>query len=156
MDRQLLVDAWAAGVVDSDGCITIKKRSGSGLDYYNLYVLVAQSGDSIPPLIERLHEVYGGSLDTPYNHKSGGRKPRWMWTVAAASAEDFLKRVKPYMVQKLDQAELALEYRRTAMGRGKRNLAAEFYGRMKATKNYTKKAEKWRTAEWVATRTGSK
>lgn len=156
MDRQLLLDAWAAGVVDSDGCITIKKRYGGGPSYYTLHVLVAQSGDTLPPMLKLLHTTYGGSIDTPYYHKEANRKPRWMWTAAAATAEALLTRISPFMVQKSDQAALALEYRRTAMGRGNNELAASFYAKMKATKHYTKKSEKWRTAKWVTSQTGLK
>lgn len=134
-----ITHAWAAGIVDADGCITIKRRKVKGDVYYSLFVIVAQSGDGVPPVIARLSEVYGGNVDRPYTAPKGlpNRRPRHQWYVSTARAEEFLRTIRPYLVGKADQADLALDYRDTAMGRGNRALAESFYERMRATKNYT-------------------
>lgn len=46
--------AWAAGIVDADGCITIKRRRQGEATYYALFVIVAQSGQTEPPTIAKL------------------------------------------------------------------------------------------------------
>ncbi len=57
------------------------------------------------------------------------------------NAEKALRRCQPYLVGKAGEAELALEYRRTALGRGKRAEQEDFYRRLQATKNYTRRSD---------------
>lgn len=132
------IDAWAAGVVDSDGCITIKKRCGrSGQEkrtYYSLFVVVSQSGKEIPPVIQKLKQEYGGLLEKPYKSKKKGRRPRHTWYLAHGNAEVFLKQILPHLVGKKDQAELALKFRDTALGRGRTHLQEDFYWKMREMK----------------------
>lgn len=130
-----LIDAWAAGVIDSDGCITIKTTKGSnGKTYYALHVIVAQSGISRPPVVEKLMEEYGGYYEKPYQPKMKGRRIRWGWCTAHGKAEIFLKRIQPFLVGKVDQTAAALEYRSKAMGRGKRALQEHYYWELRKLK----------------------
>lgn len=102
--------AWAAGVIDGEGSINITKRSGRA-GYY-LMVQVGQSGAACPLMLKRLEEIFGGSI-------SGGkeridtRKPTWKWCIAHTAADSMLKRIRPYVVQKRDQVDLALQFRST-------------------------------------------
>jgi hypothetical protein len=128
------VDAWAAGVIDSDGCITIKRRSRGA--YYALVVVVAQAGDDDPPVIRRLLETYGGSLE---HRDRAGRQRMWHWTIATKQAETTLRRVRPFLVGKADQADLALEYRATVGEPGRRQapgVAERYYWRLRAMHYY--------------------
>lgn len=141
-------DAWAAGVIDGDGCVTIKRRRKSRAEgfapssaYFALWVIVGQSGATMPDMLKRLRWLYGGQID-PLKQVPG-RQKKWHWYVASARAEVFLRHVAPYVVQKRDQVRIALEYRRRALGRGKFELALAYYKRLRATKHYVKTSAHW-------------
>ncbi len=122
-----LTDAWAAGVIDGEGCIHLSTGT-----YATLGVTVGQSGEEEPPMLTRLLEVYGGKL---YKRKySHGRRRVWAWGVYSGVAEDFLRRVTPHMVQKRVQAEVALEYRENAIGKDKRHLVSAYAERLRDLK----------------------
>lgn len=132
--------AWAAGIIDADGCITIKRRRQGGATYYALFVVIGQVGDGdTPPLVlAKLQDLYGGSIewaDRP------GRRRMWHLPVSTANAEAMLRRIRPYLVGKANQADIALEYRERALGRGKGAAAEEYYWRLRETKNYTEKEQ---------------
>lgn len=120
--------------MDSDGCITIKRRKQDDAVYYALFLVVAQVGDGNdpPPVIAQLKTLYGGSLQM--REGSGRRRRMWHWSVATNQAEITLRRLAPHLVGKADQAALALEYREKAMGRGKRALAESYYRRLQTVK----------------------
>lgn len=106
--------AWAAGIIDADGHITIaKKKSG----YYSLTVVAAQVGEELPPVIEKLHLLYGGNL---WQAKPSMRRQMWHWQVTSSAAERVLRSVLPYLVGKRRQADIGLRYRALVGAPGKR------------------------------------
>jgi hypothetical protein len=135
--------AWAAGVIDGEGCITVKKNG----PYYSMQVIVAQSGYEPSPMIEELTRLYGGNSRQA---KPKNRTPVWHWQVVGANAEKVLKHVSPYLIQKRDQAEVALRFRTTLGAPGvrvpdahKRNSELA-YRELRELKNYMKVHAKWR------------
>lgn len=133
--------AYAAGVVDSDGCITI----GRGGKYYVLEVVVCQAESKTKPMhppaiLLLMQELFGGKTYR-LNAQGPNRMPMWWWSVGWGRAEECLKQIRPYLVGKADQADVALEYRRKAVGYGKVALAAEYAARLRAFKNYTRKKD---------------
>lgn len=110
MDRSAsgepLVNAWAAGVIDSDGCISIKKNG----TYYYVSVVVAQSGDA-PPMIARLQAHFGGSVSERRTRSFLSTERCWSWQVVGLAAEHFLRSVTPFLLLKRKQAALAQEFR---------------------------------------------
>lgn len=137
--------AWAAGIVDADGCITIKKKKVDGKRYYALMVIVAQSGHTKPAVTEKLQRLFGGNLDDKgyIQPNKKNRLPRWTWQLATKQAEIFLTYILPYLVGKADQARVALEYRQKGMGRGKRAVAKRYYEKLRSMKNYNQEHPKW-------------
>jgi hypothetical protein len=104
--------AWAAGIVDGEGCISIK-RSARG--YYQVSVTVGQSGKRIPKMLTALKKAYGGSfcrsgqwtdLDRRRN-----RMPKRNWQVVGRDAHSMLLKIYPYLIQKQNQARIAVEFR---------------------------------------------
>ncbi len=138
-----LQHAYAAGVLDSDGCITIKKRrearqkKGSRKTYYALFLVVAQSGggDDAPAVIRFLHGRYGGSVQRRHDRRPD-RQPMWHWAVSTMAAEKALRAIYPFLIGKKDQARIALEYRERGMGRGKEKMAQMYYWELRETKTY--------------------
>ena len=133
--------AWAAGIIDADGSIYLRKRYGHPKVYYMLFVVVGQSGIEKPKVIQRLQDLFSGTLDSPQQDARIGRLPKWSWHLHAAFAEEFLRQILPYLVGKQDQAEVAIEYREKAVGRGKCHLAEGYYYKLKSFKNYTRRKD---------------
>ena len=123
-------DAWAAGMIDADGCITIKKSTRNANVNYVLCVILAQVGtDKRPaPGVLELCSLYGGSISGPTKRLRRSR-PMWHWLVASAQAEQVLNRLSKYLVVKRDQAEVGLEFRRLFKNiqRINRKKAEKFY-----------------------------
>jgi hypothetical protein len=137
-DKQKTFHAWAAGIVDGEGCIAIKRNIQGGKIYYSLWVTVGQSGKIKPAIIQTLEQSYGGSTSQSRDKRSN-RLPRWNWTASNQNAEAMLIRILPYLVGKADQARVALEYRKSALGRGNQVLAADYYWKLRGFKNYQQK-----------------
>lgn len=118
--------AWAAGIIDGEGCIQIN-RSQLG---HRLVLTVGQSGHATPQMLLRLQELFGGRIYAHRNHvkinKDGyERRPHHVFSVVSFQAEQILRAVQPYVVEKVDQVAIAIEYRETAVGVGHFDRAAE-------------------------------
>jgi hypothetical protein len=138
--------AWAAGIIDADGCITIKRQRRGEATYYSLQVIVSQvsamgSLTDPPPVIRHLMP-FGGN--TSYQRPARlHRRPLWTWQVTGAKAEAFLRVIRPYLVGKADQADVAIDYRERAVGPpgysnpAGRPIAEAAYLSLRTMKNYS-------------------
>lgn len=136
--KQETFNAWTAGIVDGEGCIALKRNIQDGKAYYSLWVTVGQSGKTKPAIIQVLEQAYGGSTSQTFDTRLN-RLPRWNWTASNQNAEAMLTKILPYLIGKLEQARVALEYRKVALGRGNQILAANYYWRLRGFKNYQHK-----------------
>lgn len=105
--------AYAAGVIDSDGCIRVVKEGRSDnrmrSSTYYPHVLVSQADGEA---IQFLQSKWGGSIHKAV--QSGGRELFiFRWSLSWRKAEDFLIDIEPYMLIKKRQAQLALQLRRS-------------------------------------------
>lgn len=139
--------AWAAGIIDGEGCITIKIQQRK---YYHLQVIVGQSGETLPLMLKKLQRLYGGNIGNPYTEARGARLPKWYWQAVCGVAEEVLKKIMPYLVQKKDQAKVALRYRRGVGNPGgritarQREISENCYQQLRSMKRYRKTHSKWR------------
>jgi hypothetical protein len=100
-----MIDAYAAGLVDGEGCIYVQDsvRKGSGRRAYSATVEIgmAEKAKSL------LTAMQGGTVKS-----SRPASDRWAasyaWTVSGTDAERCLERLLPYLVLKKEQARLAL------------------------------------------------
>lgn len=108
--------AYAAGLIDGEGCICIQKSSygtKSNLPPNYALIVVVSTTDAI--LTPWLHARFGGSVCKFRGYaplrglKQVGMSSRWM--VASAEAEQFLRAVLPYLQLKKQRAEVALRFR---------------------------------------------
>lgn len=117
--------AYAAGLFDGEGCIVISHRAqGQRGRVYGLRVQVCMSSE---PTIQWLSQRFGGSC-RPVNAPSRtgrGRKPVWVWAVNSRRAERFLCAIRPYMVTKAAEADVALAFqsRLTLAGVGRGGMS---------------------------------
>lgn len=114
-------NAWAAGIVDGEGCISIKKSSGG---YFQVSVVVGQSGIKTPKLLLKLKRLFGGSFcragQWTRRDAKAHRMPKRNWQVVGMDAHKMLLRIEPYLVQKCSEAKLALAFRKYVGMPGKR------------------------------------
>lgn len=101
--------AYAAGFIDGEGHIRIQKHSVRGS--YMLSVSAVQSTETPLPLLQK---CFGGVVKRRVNfYYRGQLKIRWEWQASSKVAERALKLMLPYLRVKKDEAEVALEFRKT-------------------------------------------
>ena len=110
MDTHIL--AYLAGVIDSDGCITIVRHRGRKTQSfgYSLRIIVEQTNRLA---IDIFSKMFGGSvgiMDNP-KHLSKNGKPKFTWYRSSNKAAECIRALLPYLRIKHPQAEIALEYR---------------------------------------------
>lgn len=109
--------AYAAGIIDGEGCIGIYGNKDKRIPLGKYYRLTVQVGMSDKEPVEFLYRTFGGSLS-----EANGRKPtyrtRYHWCLAARQARKFLELVKPYLKSKQNQAELAITFQGARRKRG--------------------------------------
>lgn len=106
--------AYWAGFFDGEGCVRCnhaqsnvgRNRSGNGIQFG---VSVCQCS---PIVVRELHDEYGGGLRTEKGRKSQHRT-KWVWQACGTNAERFLRDILPYLREKKEEAELALEVYKT-------------------------------------------
>jgi|GEM_PF-5044181 len=113
--------AYTAGFFDADGCVGVYgKKQPEYLRgrIFGLEIVICQK--NWLPMFQKWHERWGGSL-TPHPHTG------WQWRLACRQAASFLRDILPYLQNKRDQAELAIEFQARKRQRGSTHLTdAEF------------------------------
>jgi len=111
--------AWAAGILDGEGCISISSRKADRehQQQHQFTVTVSCCDWRIP---RKLLELFGGRINTFHNAR---KKPQWReamrWNVYQRQAAATLEAVMPYLISKREQAEVALEFIGTIAPYGK-------------------------------------
>jgi len=111
---------WAriAAYIDGEGCIRIHQNSPhtkTGEIYHGVLIIVAQREPALP---EWLVATFGGFL---YRSKAQeGKTTMTYWRASTVQACEILKRCRPYMIVKGAQADIAIEYRETTGGTGRK------------------------------------
>lgn len=99
----MISDAYAAGLVDGEGCISIGKNGGLS---YSALVQIGMTEKALP-VLRQMHAQYGGALKE--SRKATDRwAVAWIWTVIGHDARPFLLKIKPHLLLKREQAALAL------------------------------------------------
>lgn len=118
--------AWAAGFIDGEGTITLKRyfRYGKVISYQP-YITCTQA-DSINHFlaIERLQKLFGGSLarSTP----KPPRLPTLQWTVVSSDALKCIELIRPYLKIKHTHSDILLRYSREVIkGKGYHRIPDE-------------------------------
>lgn len=94
---------YAAGFFDGEGTILIGKPTRTC--GYRLIVSATQT--SIAPM-EWFCPRWGGTISKRKKRK--GRRQAWNWTVTSQLALKFLSDVRPFLIVKAEQADIAIEF----------------------------------------------
>jgi len=107
--------AYAAGIIDGEGSITISriKRPETRGGYIYLMEVKVGMTDTIVP--HWLLDKFGGNLRLYI--KSQG-KPQFVWTVSSKKAKSVLETLLPYLKLKNEQAQTAIGFQKLKKGRG--------------------------------------
>ena len=76
-----------------------------------IYQLHAVIGVNYRPVVVLLQENYGGSIhENRHDLRNPKNRIQFNWIAPSRQAADFLRRIRPYLIIKADQADLALEF----------------------------------------------
>lgn len=95
-------DEYAAGMFDGDGTVTTRKQTKGNGQY-----LCVELYSDYRPILEAFKNTYRGTI---YPNYRGGKSERW--AASCSVAEEFLRRVMPFLIIKHERAERSLELRR--------------------------------------------
>lgn len=100
--------AYAAGIIDGEGCISIRKvplKNRIGIYEYSLTVLVNQTDGEA---VDFLRGCFGGSIYKTHFDKQ--RLAVYRWELRGNKASEFLKHIFSFLRIKKAQAELAQRF----------------------------------------------
>ena len=104
--------AWAAGLIDGDGCICLYKKAASpsaSVGTSIIYTLRIQVTLTHKPTLDRLLSLFGvGTVRK--SSQSGKHKQAWVWLVSSKAARSVLMKLKPYAITKLEEMNLADQF----------------------------------------------
>nr|WP_292451015.1 hypothetical protein [Methylibium sp.] len=96
--------AYAAGLIDGEGCVRLQRQTTKRT--FTVVVQVSMS-DKAKALLTSMRETFGGHL-----YAQDFKRPEWAtqttWRINGASAAVFLRRIRPFLILKREQAEIAL------------------------------------------------
>lgn len=101
--RPTVGDAYAAGLMDGDGCITI----GRDLRKKHYYLRVEIGMTKAINLLQILKNTYGGNF-TRMRKESKKWAEAHTWRIFSDNAMTFLKRIYPYLILKRQQATIGI------------------------------------------------
>ncbi len=104
--------AYVAGVIDSEGSISISRTAARGRAVTPKYVARLGVGSCDHKLLAWLLAEFGGSICSHKPSKEGYR-PTWNWELTTAPAAEVLRSLLPYMRTKRAQAELLIYFQDT-------------------------------------------
>lgn len=100
--------AYAAGIIDGEGCITIKRTGVVGAKRRPRHIANVSVVNSCLLMVEWLHRTFGGSI-FKRKRQSAHHKETWAWDASAKIAVYVCEGVMPYLIAKREQAEIVID-----------------------------------------------
>jgi hypothetical protein len=109
--------AYVAGFFDGEGCIQLvaamrSHRNGKSYPRFQLHVSVTQYD---PEPLYLMKELFGGNVYQRKSRatKSGKMHHRFDWVATSQVAAQFLAHIRPYLITKAQEADIAIEFAAT-------------------------------------------
>lgn len=124
--------AWAAGIIDGEGCIFIRKNSPTETSRHrspchDLGVKVTMTHRET---VERIATIFGVGTVTTDSNKPPGHKTSYSWTCRSSDAAMVLQAVYPFLVTKRHEAFRGIEFSLAKAARsGRERVPAEMLER---------------------------
>ncbi len=139
--------AYAAGFFDGEGCIAIacqpsRMARGKRSHKPRYWLNVSLSQNDPAPLVW-MKDRFGGAVRFRRGKRSydQGEYQRWDWVASTAAALIFLRTVRPFLIVKASQADLAFQFAETVVP-NRRNTPsdvqtcrADLFSRMRSAKH---------------------
>lgn len=104
--RQAVLIAYLAGIIDGEGCISLRRNKGRGQYYIRICVGIAHRRTC-----ELLQATFGGHVRQEKRSKYPNAQPIFRWDMSKTEdVYSFLKDVEPYVRIKARQVKLAYEW----------------------------------------------
>ena len=114
--------AWAAGIIDGEGCISLRPQYGRHRRDHQFYLCVDVTNTDLR-MLDHLKRLFGGSIRRC--KPIPNRRPIWQWSLSSAQAGEALNNLLPFLVTKHNQAELGLLSRRYMRRKGARRQSID-------------------------------
>jgi len=101
--------AYAAGLIDGEGCIGVYNQTCPTTKTRRRYILTLRVSMSNWESPLWMKNTFGGNYRS-YTNLGYGKKVMYTWSMSTKIAGEFLKRILPYLKVKQRQAELAIEF----------------------------------------------
>lgn len=99
------INSYTAGYVDGDGCIYIGKFKQKKIDVYEISLQIVSVKKDVLIIFE---ETYGGYIrEKPFKPK---HRDAFCWTIKGTDALKVLKNIRPFLVDKINQCTIAMEF----------------------------------------------
>lgn len=95
--------AYIAGFFDGEGCVRIKKANQGGNSYY----LIAHITNTNPVILQKVKDLFGGNTRM---QEKGRKKPVYNWCITSSEANDFIKTLYPFLIEKKTQVDLGIKF----------------------------------------------
>jgi hypothetical protein len=102
--------AYCAGLFDGEGCIQIVNDKSQG---WNSWKLMIQMTSTSIASLNKMIGVFGGTSLVANKGADNNVTQRFVayhWALNGAKAYEALKRMKPFLVEKKEQADIALKF----------------------------------------------
>jgi len=124
------VHAYCAGLIDGEGCISISKvrrkvSSGDVVCDYWLSVIVVTKDNKLTPW---LLGNYGGRTSVVTRDHASGVQKYNRWVIQSNRATKMLRELRPYLILKRDQCDLAIEFQNHRERHKWQNRTKDFEG----------------------------
>ena len=98
--KQMLLDAYFAGLIDGEGTVAVfPYKNGT------LRRSVIKVDMTCEKTIRALHAHFGGYIGSKKIESLKNRKPQWRWEVTFSKAKEVAKRIRPYLITKANGAD---------------------------------------------------
>lgn len=104
--------AWAAGFFDGEGCVIVELAKNDKCLHGYRTVLHTQVTQTSLQCLELFLGWFGGKIVTSRNKTPNGRRwsVQYRWGIKNDGSIQFLKQIRPYLIVKADQVDVALKY----------------------------------------------
>ncbi len=104
--------AWAAGLIDGEGCVSVVTYEAEHAERCTTrrYVLVLKVTMGHRPTVERIASLLGVGTVQAHVAKSARVNASYSWVAQSRRAEAALRAVRPYLVTKAKEADVALAF----------------------------------------------
>lgn len=102
--------AYAAGIVDGEGCIqilhSIHPAASGTVQSWKIQIEINMCSKKV---LDKMAGFFGGAV-VRYRDRPNMHYVQWRWQVYSTVAYNALKKMRPYLVEKLSQADLAIQF----------------------------------------------